>query len=203
MNQPWLSIILPTVGRPGLERALRSITCQPAMGIEILVVEDTLSGTQPHVKVLAAQYGALYVGHAGAEHCWGHPQRNAGMEAATGRWLAWMADDDIYTQLSVDAIARQVVRQEASGDPCPLLFRVKMNQYRTLVWGAPGHIMIGNVDAECIVTPNDPARLGRWAMEYTGDFDFIRDTVESFGRCRWVEDVIAIARPTDHEDWTR
>lgn len=203
-TRPWLSVILPTIGRPGLERALDSIERQPGIDREVIVVEDTLSGQQPHVKPLAERYGALWMPYAGEDHCWGHPQRNFGATVATGRWLAWMADDDIYTPGAFDMIARAVEREEQSGDPCPLLFRVKMNQYGgRLIWGAPGHIAIGNVDAECIVTPNDPAKLGRWAMEYTGDHDFIRDTVENYGRCRWVDPVIAIARPNDDEDWTR
>lgn len=205
MTRPLLSIILPSIGRPGLKRALKSIDLDAwSRYLEVLVVEDTLSGRQPHVEETADRFGAHYLAHAGEDHCWGHPQRNAGMRAATGEWLAWMADDDIYTQGAFEAIHRNIERQEASGDPCPLLFRVKMNQYGgRFVWGAPGHIQIGNIDAECIVTPNDPARLGTWAMAYTGDFDFIRDTVAAYGRCRWVEDVIAIARPTDEEDWTR
>jgi hypothetical protein len=202
MTQPWLSVILPSIGRPGLERALDSIERQPGIDREVIVVEDTLSGTQPHVKVLASRYGALYVGYAGEDHCWGHPQRNYGATVAKGRWLAWMADDDIYTRDAFDAIYREVERQERSGDPCPILFRVKMNQYGRLIWGAPG-LAVGNIDAECIVTPNDPARLGTWALRYEGDFDFIKETVDLHGRCRWADPVIAIARPTDDEDWTR
>jgi predicted secreted protein len=52
------------------------------------------------------------------------------------------------------------------------------------------------------VTPNDPAKLGTWVNEYTGDFDFIRETCEAYGRVRWRDEVIAIARPHPYEDWT-
>ena len=200
MHEPWLTVVLPTVGRDGLERALLSIVRQDAPGVEILVVEDTLSGSVPHVRELAEQYGARYLPHAGDEHCWGHPQRNAGMHAATGRYLAWMADDDIYTAGAFETIQRAIAKQT---EPYPLLFRVQMNQYGRFIWSWPGPLAIGNIDAECIVTPNDPERLGTWAMRYEGDYDFIKETVDLYGRCRWADPVIAVARPTDEEDWTR
>jgi glycosyltransferase involved in cell wall biosynthesis len=200
-EQPWLSVILPTIGRDGLERALISIYRQAVGGVEILVVEDTLSGSVPHVRELAERYGARYLPHAGTEHCWGHEQRQAGMQAARGRYLAWMADDDIYTE---DAFLRIQQAIERQADPHPLLFRIRMNQYGgRFIWQSPGPLAIGNIDAECIVTPNDPARLGTWALRYEGDFDFIKETVDLHGRCRWADPVIAVARPTDDEDWTR
>lgn len=198
-EQPWLSVIIPTIGRDGLERAMLSIVKQAVADVEILVVEDTLSESAPRVREIADRYGARYLAHAGSEHCWGHPQRNAGMEAATGRYLAWMADDDIYTESAFERIRRAIAGQV---EPCPLLFRAQMNQYGLTVWQTPGRLRIGNIDAECIVTPNDPDRLGTWAMRYEGDYDFIGETVELHGRCHWADDVIAIARPTEGEDWT-
>ena len=51
--KPWLSIILPTIGRPGLERALESIERQCGIDREVLVVEGTLDSTQPHIRGLA------------------------------------------------------------------------------------------------------------------------------------------------------
>lgn len=199
MTDPWLTIVIPTVGRPGLESTLRSIRLQGVSGIEVLVVEDTLSGIHPVVQLLAQKYGATYLAHAGDDHCWGHPQRNAGQAAATGRWLAWMADDDIYLPGALNMIRRTV----EAVDPQPVLFRIQMNQYGCLIWSNERYLQVGNIDAECIVTPNDPDRLGRWEMAYTGDFDFIKQTVELHGRCYWDEAIIALTRPKPDEDWTR
>jgi glycosyltransferase involved in cell wall biosynthesis len=201
MPRPKLSVIIPTIGRlPGLERALDSISVQPPVRgwTEIVVVGDTLDGPLPAAEALAREYGARYVEHAGPLHCVGHPQRQYGMGVANGEWLAFLADDDIWTEGALPAIYAAI---DEVGEPQPLLFRVQMNWLGGHVVWDTTYLAVGNIDAECIVVPNDPARLGTWEHIYAGDFSFILETCRKWGRWEWRPELIAIARPTEAEDW--
>jgi hypothetical protein len=74
------------------------------------------------------------------------------------------------------------------------------------LWETAGVLAQDHIDAECIVCPNVPARLGTWnPARYQGDYDFIAETVAKWGgvgRVAWRPEVIAQAQPSDAEDWT-
>lgn len=194
MSTPWLSVIVPTVGRPTLERTLQSIRSQrSADDVEIIIVGDAHKGTWREqlgsMPLLAARYDAVYVEHDGGSHCWGHPQRQYGAELADGEWLAWLQDDDVYAHGAFDAI-----EAGTRGQDVPVLFRAAVPA-GIIVWMRQ-EIAENNIDANCIVTPNRPAQIGRWGSRYQGDFDFVRSTAELYdGRVAWDERIIALARP--------
>jgi glycosyltransferase involved in cell wall biosynthesis len=196
---PWLSVIVPTIGNPTLGRTLDSIALQAWPDeVEVLVVGDTLDGPLEWVRADAERRGYRYLGYAGPEHCWGQPQRQAGMRAARGRWLHWLADDDIYVP---DALG--VIWQATRDEPdLPHCFWV-VTPWRYVVPDELG-LAKDHVDASCIVAPNDQARLGEWGLRYTGDFDFISATDRNYGgRTRIHPNVIVWTRPEGLEDWTR
>lgn len=202
--KPLLSVIIPTIGREGLEATLRSIACQPeAEDTEGILVADTHSPDLPlgRIKTLCRQFGRRYryVEHDGGLHCYGQPQRNRGAELARGRWLTWMADDDIYTHRAFAVIVHAIAEQH---EPCPMLFRVE-TPAGWIVWDRP-ELAQGHIDAECLVTPNEPGKVGHFTNRYEGDYDAIRETVDLWdGRVQWRPEVIAIARPNRDQDWTR
>lgn len=193
---PWLSVIIPTIGRPTLERTLQSIRSQrSADDVEILIVGDSHNGTWAKqladLSLMAARSDALYVDHDGGQHCWGHPQRQYGAELADGEWLAFLQDDDVYAHGAFDAIEAGTRGQDAL---CPVLFRATVPA-GIVVWMEPV-IRENNIDANCIVTPNRPKQIGRWGHRYAGDFDFVQSTAELYdGQVAWDEHVIALARP--------
>ena len=195
---PFLTIIIPTIGRAGLERTLRSIR-QQAMETDVTVVYDSHSALVPdRLYDLTEKYEVDLVYHDGGIHAWGHPQRNYGVEGAVGGWLAWMADDDIYAEGAFEQIQAAIDTLEY---PMPLIFRARMHFGETL-WKRPV-IEAGNIDASMFVVPNDPAKLGTWTNRYTGDVDFISETVAKYsGAVSWRPEVIAITRPTVEQDWT-
>jgi Glycosyl transferase family 2 len=219
MERPLLSVIVPTIGRPSLERAVNSLLRQGEwLPYEVVLVGDThapqggpptYAADLPRARALAARYPALvrYVEHDGGVHAWGHPQRNHGATVARGQYLAFLGDDDIYLRWAFFTLAGVLTpRRELDDDPRVFLFRW-IAPWKHVLWEQAGVLAQDHIDAECIVCPNVPERLGRWnATRYQGDFDFIRETVDLWGgleRVIWQPEVIAQAQPTDAEDWTR
>ena len=225
-DRPALSVIVPTTGRESLERTLRSLLLQQSsLTCEIVVVGDSHAGTwrkqldnvpdciERANRVYHEQHpdkhdAVWYFEHDGGEHCVGQMQRQAGMEQARGRWLSWLGDDDIYLPGAFDAIQRGILHQmEAEPQPTchPMLFRW-ISPWKQLYWHTPGFYgdVPGHIDAECIVAPNIPEKLGRWGTRYQGDFDFVDSTIKLHkGKVVFRPEVIAQARPSDAEDWTR
>jgi hypothetical protein len=224
LSVPLLSVIIPTVGRATLARTVRSLAQQAsALSWEGILVGDTHAGTPGGPPTWAAQLPLAarlaeddphlrYVEHDGGQHAWGHPQRNYGATVAKGRYLAWLGDDDVYLPGAFAAIARAIVRRKAGSileAPRPRVFLFRwIAPWKQVLWHTAGFLgdEPGHVDAECIVCPNVPARLGRWTNRYQGDFDFIRETIDLWGgleRVGWRPEVIAQAQPSEAEDWTR
>ncbi len=218
-QRPLLSVIVPTIGRPSLERAVNSLLRQGEwMPYEVVLVGDThapqggpptYAADLPRARDLADRYPThvRYVEHDGGMHMVGQPQRNYGATVARGEYLAYLADDDVYVRGAFQTIAR-AIRPRVIDHPDDLrvfLFRW-IAPWKGVLWEQAGIIAQDHIDAECIVCPNVPEKLGRWGMRYAGDYDFIAETVERWGgpgRVIWQPEVIAQAQPSEAEDWTR
>ena len=94
MTMPSVSVIIPTLGRPAmLTRALRSVSWRRAYAdFEVVVVVDgpddvtvpkTIEAMDARIRVVSL---AVNVGLAEA--------RNVGIQAAVGRYIALLDDDD-------------------------------------------------------------------------------------------------------------
>ena len=208
---PLLSVIVPTVGRPSLQRTLRSLLRQGDwLPWEAVLVGDTFPGPPDFREQLPRAYELaqsdprfVYTEYDGGLHAWGHPQRNHGAGVARGRYLSWLGDDDVYLEGAFRSIARAIHRYE--DDPRVFLFRW-IAPWRQVLWHTAGYLAQDHIDAECIVCPNVPEKLGVWnPARYQGDYDMIAQTVEQWGgveRVVWQPEIIAQAQPTDGEDWT-
>ncbi|PSN16656.1 glycosyl transferase family 2 [filamentous cyanobacterium CCT1] len=88
--QPQLSVIIPTHNRPHLlPLAVRSALQQTYADLEVVIVDDASNPpvqlpADPRVRVIRVDPGR---GGAGA--------RNVGTEAARGRWVTYLDDDDV------------------------------------------------------------------------------------------------------------
>lgn len=116
-NTPQISIIIPTCNRPDLvTRSIQTVqhqdTSQP---IEIIVVingNDTITASAlaplkiPHLKI-------LQIPEAGASHA-----RNAGVNAATSEWIAFLDDDDEWFP---EKLSRQYAAAIASPAKFPII----------------------------------------------------------------------------------
>ena len=107
----------------------------------------------------------------------------------TGQWLAFTQDDNVYVPGALEQVLDTLARSPSS--PVPHLFRV-LTRFGFEVWMRAGRLREGEIDADCIVVPNDQGKLGRWGMRYQGDWDFILETTTLWGvEPRWCDLVIA------------
>ncbi|MFO0846929.1 MAG: class I SAM-dependent methyltransferase [Gemmataceae bacterium] len=161
-----LSVVVATKGRDTLARALASIATQLRPGDELIVQCDDS-------------------GDVGAT------PRTAGVRKATGTHLLFMDDDDVYTPGALDVVRAAML---AAPGRCHL-FGMTSGQGWTLPHG-DRDVRVGNVSTQMFVCPNDKARLGEWGPRRTGDFDFIRSTLDKHEQPPvWHDEVIAVWRP--------
>jgi hypothetical protein len=180
-----LSVIVATLGRKGLEQAIWSIVSQRYPEDETLIVS-----CNPDVAPLAKKHQCRFVLTDRPGDNWGDTERLVGMPLATGDYVAFMDDDDIYTDG-----AREAIEKAAEENPKrPLLFRLKFEGSNVVLWDRKS-IEIGNVGTPCLVAPNDPARLGRWGCRKNkdrgGDFDYVSSMKWPLEDVVWVPHVIA------------
>lgn len=121
---PLISVVIPTINRPDLVcRAVRSALLQTFEAIEVIVIVDgpdqatvealhTLDDSRIRVKMLPCNRGLAEA-------------RNEGVEAARGRWIAFLDDDDEWLPGKLD-IQLHTAKQSAFQDPiisCRLIKR--------------------------------------------------------------------------------
>lgn len=199
-----LSIVIPTMGRDTLARTLESIQPQ-------------LSSTSDQVYLVADGQAAFdKVGFAwNGKFRWpiglmaptseamkanpGGTQRNFALECQWprlgGDYLLWCGDDDIYLPGALDAVRRQ-----AEANPgLPLMFRM-ITPCGARPWQEEdrGRIERHYVGDHMFVAPNLPLLLGRFGPTYSGDYDFIRSTMDLYAgdhRLIWCPETLVHCRP--------
>jgi hypothetical protein len=178
-----LTVVIPTLGRPGLAAAVASC----AGADQVVVVADSARGPVT-LPPLPANASALEV--VGGDH--GYTARTAGIHAATGTHLAFLDDDDVYTP---DAIG--LFKHHACA--LPVIFRMD-HYHHGILWRDPV-LEFGNVSTQMFVVPNDRERLGTWAphvpglQEPGGDYTFLRGCCERMGEPVWRDEIVAVLRP--------
>lgn len=188
-----LSIIIPTIGRPTLARTIESVlSCGfRESSDELIVVGD---GVQTQARKIVESFSgrAVYL-ETEPDHFFGHPQRNAGTTLANGTHLLSIDDDDVYVRNAL-----KTIREAAEEDPAKInIFKMRAQSPR-LEWGMcwkTKEVKCGNVGTPMFLVPLIPGRLGRWGSQYTGDLDFISETMELYPNKQddviWREDVVA------------
>src|SRR3954454_5366367 len=86
-----VSVIVPTVLRPELARALVSVR-ELGISAEIILVVDKNDASATQVEVVGMADRVIYTGGGrGAGHA-----RNLGLSAASAPWVAFLDDDDEF-----------------------------------------------------------------------------------------------------------
>lgn len=93
-----ISVIIPTYkNRGGLKQSIQSVVDQKYDNIEIIVVDDNGLGTSYQVKtqeIISAFPSVIYIPHEKNRN--GAAARNTGIKAATGDYIAFLDDDDLF-----------------------------------------------------------------------------------------------------------
>ena len=163
MSDVTISVIIPTIGRASLGAAEAS-----AAGADQVIVIENRDG----------------------DH--GYSARERGAAIATGTHLAFLDDDDVYTEGAIQRMRDAACKR-------PVIFR--MDHHRHGIMWRKKQLEFGNVGTPMFLVPNDPNKLGRWyphqpeLREPGGDFSFISGCVEAMGEPVWREEVTCMVRP--------
>lgn len=168
MRPRRISFILPTCGRDTLRRVVSQLRTEIGGEDEVIVVGD---GVQPVARgVMCLQdWRFKYFEHQGGDH--GDPQRDFAIARASGDFLMFIDDDDLY----VPGAIRDVVH------PALDLAPDRAHMFRCC-GGPDGRVLeIGGVMGPQFVPPNNPEKLVKWCRDprqhYWSDFLFIKDTL--------------------------
>ncbi len=106
-----VSVIIPTYNRAALvKEAVASVLAQSWQDLEVLVVDDgSTDGTAAALASFAAQIRLLRRASRGGVSA----ARNAGIQAARGKWLAFLDSDDLWLP---EKLARQMAFLAAHPD---------------------------------------------------------------------------------------
>ena len=96
MKKPRVSVILPTHNRaPLLREAIESVLAQTFFDWELVVVDDgSTDGTTESVRLLAEKVGRIR--YLRQEKKGVSAARNRGVAEASGEWVAFLDDDDLW-----------------------------------------------------------------------------------------------------------
>ncbi len=162
-----ISVVIPTTGRDTLRAAQQSAS----EADEVITVPDSTGDN-------------------------GYTPRTQGMLEASGTHIAFLDDDDVYTEGAIDLM------HEAACD-VPVIFSMD-HPFHGILWRTP-ELQFGNVGTPMFLVPNQPDKFGEWAphnpklKEPGGDFTFISGCVEKMGGPVWRDEVIAIVRPHERK----
>lgn len=178
---PTFSVIIPTIGRPALSKAIGSILTQVGDHDEVILVGADTS----FVREEAALIGARVCPHPPAGD-YGYTERAYGIAQAVCSHLVFLDDDDEYVPGAFAAM-----RAEIAQDPDrPILFKM-LAPWGEVLWRDEGVIIEGDFGGAQFVCPNNKARLGKFSTRYEADYDFIVSTLERYPEggnvLRWSE----------------
>lgn len=165
-----ISFILPTTGRQTLQRTLASIETYP--GDEMIVLRQS--------EPLPNDYGNY--------------SRNKGMDMASGDYLAFIDDDDMYVPHHREIMAKAIAENTHSR---PIIFKIKFNDNGRVIWRKP-EFWPQNFGSPCLLVPNTKSHLATWPTTGTkkvlrlGDFYFMDRLKWSRTHYIWRDEIIAL-----------
>ena len=106
---PLVSVVIRTMGRPSLQRALASVAAQTWRPLEIVLVDAAATGKR------ASDYADIHVRTVGAGTPLDRPKAaNAGLAATRGAWITFLDEDDV---IEPDHIALLLATATIAGLP--------------------------------------------------------------------------------------
>jgi glycosyltransferase involved in cell wall biosynthesis len=101
MSAPLVSVVIPTRGRAWmLARAIRSVQRQTLQDFEVVVVLD--GPDEESVKAIGSLHDERVRAVTLSTASGGAVARNAGVDAAAGKWIAFLDDDDEFAERKLE-----------------------------------------------------------------------------------------------------
>lgn len=91
---PTVTVVIPSCGRPSLRQALRSALGQRGVAVDVVVVDDSGHGAARASGADLDDRRVRVVVHRRREGV--SRSRNDGIRAASGEWVAFLDDDDVW-----------------------------------------------------------------------------------------------------------
>jgi glycosyltransferase involved in cell wall biosynthesis len=135
-----ISVVIPTVGRPELERAIRSVIRQTEAVHEIIVAADTERQLTlpPDDRIQVVRVGPGAGGNVG---------RQRGVEIASGDVIGLLDDDDEWLPTKVATLRRMIPGSDEN-------------------WIATSRVVLKRADGSELVQPSFPIKPGQDLREY-------------------------------------
>ncbi len=152
MDTHLVSVIVPTYNRPKLlERALNSLNDQTFKDFEVIIVNDGKSD----VLQIISRFKKLNIhvvdtgGNKGLSFA-----RNTGLQKATGKFIAYLDDDDIFREMHLQELSNKLLttRGQVVYANCQVM---KYNQKDgKLVYVKKGHLFRNKYDKKLMFVDN-------------------------------------------------
>jgi glycosyltransferase involved in cell wall biosynthesis len=195
MNNPLVSVIIPTYGRPDtLQRAIQSVHNQTYKAIEIIVVDDNSPESEARYQTeqVMQQYRAypniLYLQHEQNRN--GSAARNTGFRASHGDFIMFLDDDDEFLPEKVAKQLQRLQTLDTSWAACYSAFIRKRNN-KIVIRSAEnreGQLLVEELMRNLFVHAGSNLMVRRAVVEEMNGFD------ESFERNQDVEFLVRILR---------
>jgi hypothetical protein len=131
-KMPVVSVVVPTLNRPGLlRRALRSICAQEGVPLEIIVVDD---GSSDEKAVTTAVEDSRVRVARHSQSMGVSAARNRGIADARGEWIAFCDDDDLWAP---GKLAAQLAEGDLAGAGWVYTGDVNVDDRLRVLSGAP------------------------------------------------------------------
>jgi glycosyltransferase involved in cell wall biosynthesis len=132
VSQPLVSVVIPTINRPGLVlRAVNSVLAQTLGNLELIVVIDGPDADTVRVLEPVTDHRVCVVvlpdrrGYGGAV--------NAGVAQARGPWIALLDDDDVWMPRKLE-MQLEAARQSAHRHPLVACRFIARTDHGDMVW---------------------------------------------------------------------
>lgn len=179
-----LSIIIPTLGRDSLKKAVDSVLESAGEDDEILIVADGPDAFKRADKILY-DYNArsnadprVHLMSTKKTTDWAATQMEEGMRVAEGDYICNLGDDDYYTPKACNIIKQGIEEwKEAGGEDTMHLFAADLRHWKKILWGS---VEFGEVTGQQWVIPQHLPRAIHDG-DYGNDHRFILGTLEALG----------------------
>lgn len=156
MNQPLVSVIIPTFNRRStIKRAIDSVLTQTWKNFEIIIVDDC--STDDTFAFIQEQYGTLdnliYI--INEQNCGAGESRNIGVSYAHGDYIAFHDSDDEWMPQKLELQMQKICNPDSSGIAVYSIFD-RNRENGTDQWPSPAVPMeyrFGNVYPFLLLTP--------------------------------------------------